>query len=177
MLIPGPARNGLVHLGFNQALASIYPEVKDKVKEFRTNNQTLWFTGHSLGGALAMLAGARMYFEDPKLLANGVYTFGQPRTCDRLLASAYDSAFTSRVFRFVNNNDIVAQAPPEPVYHHVKAMMYFDANGKLHEKISFGSGLKDRLKGLTADMFAPGTDGIRDHSIDRYLENLEKNLG
>lgn len=174
--VPGPAKNGLVHLGFNRALASIYPEVKGKVKEFRTNNQTLWFTGHSLGGALAMLAGARMYFEDPKLLANGVYTFGQPRTCDRLLASAYNSAFKSRVFRFVNSNDIVAQAPPEPIFHHVKAMMYFDANGKLHEEISFASGLRDRLKGLTADMFAPGTDGIRDHSMDRYLENLEKNL-
>lgn len=124
-----------------------------------------------------MLAGARMYFEDPKLLANGVYTFGQPRTCDRLLANAYNSAFKSRVFRFVNNNDIVAQVPPEPVYHHVKAMMYFDADGKLHEEMSFASGLKDRLKGLTADMFAPGTDGIRDHSMNRYLENFEKNLG
>lgn len=174
--VPGPARNGLVHLGFNQALASIYPEFRDAVKEFRTNNQTLWFTGHSLGGALAMLAGSRIYFEDPKLLPNGVYTFGQPRTCDRLLARAYDSAFKSRTFRFVNNNDIVAQAPPEPVYHHVKTMMYFDASGKLHEEISFASGLKDRLKGLTADMFAPGTDGIRDHSMDIYLANLERNL-
>ncbi|WP_443078088.1 lipase family protein [Streptomyces sp. SP17KL33] len=28
--------------------------------ELRTNGQTVWFTGHSLGGALAMLAGARM---------------------------------------------------------------------------------------------------------------------
>ncbi|MGH4011563.1 MAG: lipase family protein [Pseudonocardiaceae bacterium] len=175
-VIPGPSRNGLVHLGFNQALASIYPEVRDKIKEFRTNNQTLWFTGHSLGGALAMLAAARMHFEDPKLLADGVYTFGQPRTCDHLLARAYDSAFKSRVFRFVNNNDIVPQAPPEPVFHHVKAMMYFDADGKLHEEMSFASGLMDRFKGLTADMFAPGTDGIRDHSMNRYLENLEKNL-
>lgn len=168
-MVPGPARNGLGHLGFDQALASVYPEVRDTVKEFRTTDQTLWFTGHSLGGALAMLAGSRMYFEDPKLLPNGVYTFGQPRTCDRLLARAYDSAFKSRTFRFVNNNDIVAQAPPEPVYHHVKAMMYFDANGRLHEEMSFASGLTDRFKGLTADMFAPGTDGIRDHSMDRYF--------
>jgi triacylglycerol lipase len=37
--------------------------------------------------------------------------------------------------------------------------------------------LEDRLKGLTADMFAPGTDGIRDHSMDRYQENFERNLG
>lgn len=176
-VFPGPARKGLVHLGFNQALASIYSEVRDEVIEVRTNDQTLWFTGHSLGGALAMLAAARMYFEDPKLLADGVYTFGQPRTCDHLLASAYNTAFKSRVFRFVNNNDIVPQAPPEPVFHHVNTMMYFDANGKLREKASFVGTLTDRFKGYTADMFAPGTDGIRDHSMDRYLENLEKNLG
>lgn len=56
-------------------------------------------------------------------------------------------------------------------------MMYFEANGKLHEDISSASGLKDRFKGLTVDMVAPGTGGIRDHSMDRYLENLEKNLG
>lgn len=174
---PGPARNGLVHLGFNQALASVYPEVRNAVQELRTNNQTLWFTGHSLGAALAMLAAARMYFEDPKLLANGVYTFGQPRTCDRLLASAYDTAFKSRVFRFVNNNDIVAQVPPEPLYHHVEKMMYFDADGKLHDKMTMWGGLKDKFEGSTADMFAPGTDGIRDHSMTKYLANFEKNLG
>lgn len=176
-VIPGPAKRGLVHLGFSRALASVYPEIRDKVKEVRTNDQTLWFTGHSLGGALAMLAGATMYLEDPKLLANGVYTFGQPRTCDRFLANAYDTAFTSRHFRFVNNNDIVAQVPPEPVFHHVNAMMYLDATGKLHEKMPFVSKLTDSFKGFTSDPFAPGADGIRDHFMDRYVALIEKNLG
>jgi triacylglycerol lipase len=155
----------------------VYPEIREKIKEFRTNNQTLWFTGHSLGGALAMLAAARMYFEDPKLLANGVYTFGQPRTCDHLFAKAYDTALKSRAFRFVNNNDIVAHAPPELIYHHAGTLMYFDANGTLHDNWSLWNDLKDKFKGLTADMLAPGTDGVRDHSMDRYLANLEKNLG
>ena len=176
-VIPGPAGRGFVHLGFSRALASVYPEIRDKVEDVRTNDQTLWFVGHSLGGALAMLAAATMHLEDPKLLANGVYTFGQPRTCDRLLASVHDEAFTSRHFRFVNNNDVVAQVPPEPVFHHVNAMMYFDAKGKLHEKMSFASKLTDSFKGFTSDPFAPGTDGIRDHSMDQYLTLLEKNLG
>jgi triacylglycerol lipase len=175
-VIPGPARTGLVHLGFSRALASVYPEIRDKVAEVRTNDQTLWFTGHSLGGALAMMAGATMHLEDPKLLANGVYTFGQPRTCDRLFASAHDTAFASRHFRFVNNNDAVARVPPEPAFHHVNAMMYFDANGKLHEKMSFASKMTDSFKGFTSDPFAPGSDGIRDHSMDTYVALIEKNL-
>jgi triacylglycerol lipase len=173
---PGPARKGLVHLGFSRALASVYPEIRANVESVRTNDQTLWFTGHSLGGALAMLAAATMYLEDPKLLADGVYTFGQPRTCDRILAGVHDDAFTSRHFRFVNNNDAVAQVPPEPVFHHVNAMMYFDAQGKLHEKMPFANKLADSFKGFTSDPFAPGSDGIRDHSMDQYLLLIEKNL-
>jgi triacylglycerol lipase len=175
-VIPGPAGKGFVHLGFSRALASVYPEIRAKVQDVHTNDQTLWFTGHSLGGALAMLAAAMMFLEDPKLLADGVYTFGQPRTCDRLLAGIHDEAFASRHFRFVNNNDVVPQVPPEPVFHHVNALMYFDAKGKLHEKMSFVGKLGDSFKGFTSDPFAPGTDGIRDHSMDTYLELLEKNL-
>ncbi|MGH3870252.1 MAG: lipase family protein [Pseudonocardiaceae bacterium] len=176
-VIPGPARKGLAHLGFTRALASIYPEIRDKIEEVRTNGQTLWFTGHSLGGALAMLTGATIYLDNPRLLADGVYTFGQPRTSDRILANAYNTAFASRHFRFVNNNDIVAQVPPEPVFHHVNAMMYFDAKGRLHEKMSFASKLTDSFRGYTSDPLAPGSDGIRDHSMATYLALIEKNLG
>jgi triacylglycerol lipase len=175
-VLPGPTQKGLVHLGFSRALASVYPQIRDKIEKTRTNDQTLWFTGHSLGGALAMLAAATMYFEDPKLRADGVYTFGQPRTCDHLLAKAHNAVFESRHFRFVNNNDEVAQVPPEPVFHHVNVMMYFDANGKLHEKTSMVSKLADSFSGFTSDPFAPGTDGIRDHSMNKYLALLEKNL-
>jgi hypothetical protein len=58
-----------------------------------------WFTGHSLGGALAALAAMRLHFEDPRLLADGVYAFGQPRVCDRLFAQAHDDAFHDRTHR------------------------------------------------------------------------------
>ncbi|WP_274918403.1 lipase family protein [Streptomyces sp. WZ-12] len=173
---PGPAKTGYVHYGFAEALQSIFPSLKDALTELRTNNQTVWFTGHSLGGALAMLAGARMYLEDPRLQADGVYTYGQPRTCDRILAEAYNKGFSNRMYRFVNNEDIVPQLPPEPVFTHVDALRYIDSGGKLHESMGLLGGLTDRAKGLTADAFAPATAGIRDHSIKRYLSAIEKNL-
>ena len=176
-VFPGPARKGLVHLGFHQALASIYSEVRDEITQVRTNDQTLWFTGHSLGGALAMLAAARMYFEDPKLLADGIY-----RLASHARAIAYLRARTTRLSSPASSGSSTTMTsshkrPQSPFFHHVNTMMYFDANGKLHEKAFFASTLMDRFKGFTADMFAPGTDGIRDHSMNRYLENLEKNLG
>ncbi|KJY33775.1 lipase, partial [Streptomyces sp. NRRL S-495] len=114
--------------------------------------------------------------EEPRLAADGVVTFGQPRTCDRLLAAAYNKGFQNRMYRFVNNNDIVPQLPPEPAYTHVDALRYIDSGGKLHDSVGLLGGLADRAKGLTADAFAPASDGMRDHFMRNYLAALEKNL-
>ncbi|UFR06786.1 lipase family protein [Streptomyces sp. Go40/10] len=173
---PGPANTGYVHYGFAQALESVFPTVKAALEETRTNGQSLFFTGHSLGGALAMLAGARLYLEDPKLLADGVYTYGQPRTCDRFLAEACNKGFKQRMFRFVNNNDVVPTLPPEPAYTHVETLRYLDSDGRLHEKTSLFGGLADHAKGYVADPLAPSSDGVRDHFIHEYIAALEKNL-
>ncbi|WP_199829638.1 lipase family protein [Streptomyces sp. MMG1121] len=174
---PGPGGNGYVHHGFAEALRSVYPDIAATLAELRTDGQSVYFTGHSLGGALAMLAGARMYLEAPHHAADGVYTFGQPRTCDRLLADAFHEGFGGRMYRFVNNNDIVPQLPPEPVFTHVRALRYIDSKGRVHESMPMLSALTDRAVGLTADAFAPASDGIRDHFMHNYLGALEKNLG
>ncbi|MFE2723008.1 lipase family protein [Kitasatospora sp. NPDC059327] len=174
--VPGPAHQGFIHYGFHQALQSVYPDIRDTLGELRTDGQSVWFTGHSLGGALAMLAGARWYFEEPHLLPDGVYTFGQPRTCERLLAGAHNAAFKNRCYRFVNNNDIVPLLPPEPVFTHVEALRHFDADGRLHEAMPLVAGLKDRAAGVRTDLFAPETDGIRDHHLPNYLAAFERNL-
>ncbi|MFF2730335.1 lipase family protein [Streptomyces sp. NPDC058008] len=174
--VPGPAGTGYIHHGFGEALDSIYSEVKSALAEFRNNGQSVWFTGHSLGGALALLAGARTYLEEPRLAADGVYTYGQPRVCDRLLAAACNKGFKDRIYRFVNNNDIVPQMPPEPVFTHVDALRYIDSRGKLHASMPLVGGLADRARGLTADVLAPAGDGVRDHFMHNYVSALEKNL-
>lgn len=175
LLAPYAAGTGMIHSGFYRALEVVHPAMLRTLEEWRDNGQSLWFTGHSLGGALAMLAAARTYFEDPTLLADGVYTFGQPRTCCPQLAAAYDEAFKGRMFRFVNNNDVVPQLPPAPLFQHVAEERYFDAKGRLREKMSLAGGLADRLMGRTTDLLAPGGDGIRDHFIQSYLANFDAN--
>ncbi|MGW6459188.1 lipase family protein [Streptomyces sp. NPDC055078] len=173
---PGPARTGYVHYGFGEALDSVLPSVRDALDELWDNGQTVWFTGHSLGGALAMLAGCRMCMEEPGLRADGVYTFGQPRTCDRILAAACNKDFRDRLYRFVNNNDIVPHLPPEPAYTHVESLRYIDSAGRIRNSMPLLEALADRGRGLTADAFAPAADGLRDHFIQNYLTALEKNL-
>ncbi|MGA5820702.1 lipase family protein [Kitasatospora sp. NPDC094028] len=173
---PGPAGTGYVHYGFAQALESIFPDVRKAIAELRTDDQSVWLTGHSLGGALAMLAAARLELEEPALRADGVYTFGQPRTCDRLLAAAYNKGLKERSYRFVNANDIVPQLPPEPAFTHVAALRYLDTAGKLHDSLPLMAGLTERAKGLSAAAFEPTGEGLRDHFMANYLAALRKNL-
>ncbi|WP_443735733.1 hypothetical protein [Streptomyces lavenduligriseus] len=80
------------------------------------------------------------------------------------------------MYRFVNNNGIVPQLPPEPVRTHVRALRYLDSEGRLHESVPLLPALGDRARGLTADPFAPAADGVRDHLMRHYLAALEHGL-
>ena len=82
-LVSGP--EGEVHDGFNRALSYVWPEMKRTIGEFQDSAQSLWFTGHSLGAALATLAVADLRLVEDKPVA-GLYTFGSPRLGDRTFA-------------------------------------------------------------------------------------------
>ncbi len=55
----GRGEAGMVHRGFKDALDAVWDDVEAKIRELGGNQQTVWFTGHSLGGALAVLAASR----------------------------------------------------------------------------------------------------------------------
>jgi len=106
---PGPAQ-GRVHGGFLHALNEIFHQLSDL--KLPGPGRTLWLTGHSLGGALAILAAARL----PNV--QGVYTYGAPSVGnDKFRASFQRHA---RPFRFVHGKDFVTRllvaaplVPPE----------------------------------------------------------------
>lgn len=58
--------------------------------------RSVWFTGHSLGAALATLAAD--LFEP----ARGVCTLGSPRVGDVAFATLFDARFRQRSARYVN---------------------------------------------------------------------------
>ena len=98
---------GLVHQGFGTAFGKIWPEMLPAVAALRC---PVFFTGHSLGGALATLAAARwLNFREGRRPA-ALYTFGSPRVGDAGLVSALDGLFHARV---VNGADPVSELPPE----------------------------------------------------------------
>ena len=174
--VPGPC--GDVHRGFARALGAVLPEIEDTIEDWRGNRQTLWITGHSLGGALAVLAAASFRFREQPIGVNGVYTFGQPRTGSEQFADRYNAALKSKTFRLVNNNDVVTRVPPSKFdYGHVGTLRYFDHNGVLHldSDLSWWDRFWDRAKGrLEGFLDRNLLDGIHDHNMDNYLLLIER---
>jgi triacylglycerol lipase len=109
-----------VHAGFKQALESVWEELNIELQSM-ARAQRFWLTGHSLGGALALLC-ARCY-SGP--LA-GVYTFGQPRAGGGGFAARYDAGLRDRTFRIVHAADIVPRVPWLPGdYRHAGHEIFF----------------------------------------------------
>ncbi|CAM6026591.1 unnamed protein product [Sphagnum balticum] len=114
-----------VHIGFLEALG-LYEIINSKklayncitkkvVKLLVKHRQArLFVTGHSLGGALAAVYGAMLYYnketEITKRLA-AIYTFGQPRVGNERFAEYAHKNLGCRYKRVVYCNDIVPRLP------------------------------------------------------------------
>jgi triacylglycerol lipase len=167
---------GKVHRGFQQGLDEVWEWVYDYLcLQRRGNNRSLWFTGHSLGAALATLA-AQRYGPDCSL-----YTFGSPRVGDR----ECKDAFAVKAFRFVNHLDVVTRVPIGP-YEHVGELYYIDGRGRIHSTpgawdapAPAGEGVTDLLDSLA--WMAPDTpgfipQGILDHVPLLYATHIWNNI-
>ena len=98
--IPPLAQNEIsVHDGFAKALDSVWCEIEKQLAQLKC---PVFYTGHSLGAALATLAAAR---RTPK----AVYTFGSPRVGNYAFASRLTSV---PIYRVVVGQDVIATVPP-----------------------------------------------------------------
>lgn len=98
---------GNVHTGFNKAYQDVRSDVENVLRQ--SDGKTIWVTGHSLGGAMAVICATRIKQE--RLGQPRIMTFGQPRVGDKAAAQWIDRAFPKSYQRFVNDNDVVARLP------------------------------------------------------------------
>lgn len=77
--------------------------------ELKANDRPLWITGHSLGGALALLAA--WLLKRRFVLVHEVCTFGAQMIGNREACAAFDREFAGRIFRYVNGRDPVPKLP------------------------------------------------------------------
>ena len=165
-----------IHRGFHNALDEIWRDLSPCLDALSDRDCPLWATGHSLGGALAVLTAARLG------KAQGLYTFGAPRLGNR----KFSSNFPIELHRFANNNDLVPHLPPFP-YTDLGELHYIDRHGNLQKNLDLWQRLKDEIKGhidclaentrnLKQGWIATLPDGIKDHTPLLYALHIWNNL-
>jgi hypothetical protein len=104
--------NGVVHRGFLANLEPVWDGIQTALRK-ATALEAIYVTGHSLGGAMAVLAAARLLASRPYAgKVEGVYTYGQPAVGNGDFATWGAKAMGSMLFRHVYNHDIVPHLPP-----------------------------------------------------------------
>ncbi|GAN03531.1 alpha/beta-hydrolase [Mucor ambiguus] len=97
---------------YNEIISSYFPAIQEQLTAFP--NYNIIITGHSLGGAQAVLAGMDLYQRDHRISSKNLKIFsnGMPRIGSPEFAYYVDSTKIP-LYRSVNERDIVPHLPPQ----------------------------------------------------------------
>lgn len=143
-----PRSYGEVHRGFADAFELVKADLIATVLALRPAQKAVHFTGHSLGGALALIAACELRTIFP---ITGLYTFGQPRVGDTTTARFVQDHYPTGYHRFVFDDDVVPRIPPG--YLHAGRLYHFDANGFVQKSAAEAGGGPTEPPALTREEF------------------------
>ncbi len=158
-----------LHQGFSSGAKAIFDEVKPYLKA----DQPIHLTGHSLGGAIAVVLG--MYLERNDFDVTQIITFGQPKVTNVAGAEQFSNLPLVRV---VTPEDIVPLVPPiSPlqirdldIYWHMGVEVILDGDGKYSEV----SGVKSALRATKFTSSVPGEKNLNAHMMATYIYLIEQ---
>jgi hypothetical protein len=173
------------HKGFMTALGDIWDGLFEATQaEITKKDRPLWLTGHSLGGALALLAAWRFLRKTVDVYR--IYTFGGPMVGNEAAVKAFDQELQGKVFRFVHGPDIVPHLP----------MMSLIANAYGHCLKEVPLGIAQAAESSTTFLaqLVPGAEAVLDavrmakiwdrlkqgisaHDIAGYVSQIEAEKG
>lgn len=158
-----------LHQGFGSGAKAVYEDIKP----FLTKNTPIHLTGHSLGGAIAVILA--MYLQKDGYSVEQVITFGQPKVTNVTGASEFDDLPLTRI---VTLNDIVPLVPPiSPMQ--IRDLDVFWHMGK--EVILLGNkeftqtnGIKSMLRATKFTTSIPNNKNLLAHQMATYLKRIEQ---
>ena len=158
-----PACSGCsVHSGFLSGYNLVASTVKTAVNNLmaKYRGAKLMVTGHSLGGALTILAAADL----ANLHAiDAAYTFGQPRVGNEAFATWYPNV-VHNTFRVIHYADIVPHVPPSALgFLHSSTQLWYQRDMQTYSTCVAESSACANSIGTTSY----STD---DHNMDQYLK-------
>jgi len=166
--------DGNVHAGFKHALDLVW---KDVAAALATLHTPLFIAGHSLGAALAILAGERLGHDGVK---RAVYAYGAPRAGNAAFKAHYPANI--HVHRIINDNDAVATMPPPWLgYEHVGEPRSITEEGQLvpgEHAVGIATALAQKVLKLAPLLLAtkmlPLPDCLTDHAPVNYVAWMQR---
>ena len=159
--------NGSMHGGFVDGYRGMHQQVVKLLKRYQTKR--VWVTGHSLGGALAIVC-AHDLLTDAEFEIAGVMTFGQPKVVRTDMRSFLEPKLDGSYVFFVNEMDPVTRVISP--YIHFGHMVKFEAG-----EIERSSGkAKEMLFGLNVGVQVAASDPYVNSVSDKELNELIASL-
>ncbi|ETX11575.1 galactose-1-phosphate uridylyltransferase [Marinomonas ushuaiensis DSM 15871] len=163
--------NIMLHQGFASAAKAVYNDVKP----YLDKNQPIQTTGHSLGGAIAVILA--MYLEQDNYPLSQVITFGQPKVTNVTGANQFSNLSLVRV---VTLNDIVPLVPPiSPlqiknldIYWHMGEEVILMKNNEYAQT----NGVKSMLRATKFVSAIPSEKNLIAHKMITYLALIKEQV-
>jgi hypothetical protein len=186
--------SGRVQSNYLSEFEAVWPTLAILLETHGVRDKQLWITGHSLGGALATLAGAKCKWTSN--LDPIVYTFGAPRVGD----ANFGEHYPVNLVRFENRYDLIPLLPPSGKliqalrmlssdveaalerwfgpdfvssgYAHLGELQYIDRKGRIVSEVN----LDERLLGFAKTILFDPSLLIQDHWIESYCAAIDSTL-
>lgn len=114
------SEHGSIHAGFWASYETLHDQLIEVLPQKQPKR--IWITGHSHGGALAVVCSYRLIIDEGKEIA-GIMTFGQPRVGSPEFCKHMESTLSGRMVHFVNENDLVPRIPPS--FEHFGSLVWY----------------------------------------------------
>lgn len=170
------------HQGFVTAITAVWDPVFAATTELlKAKDRPLWVTGHSLGGALALL-GAWLFLRRT-VGVHQVYTFGAPMVGNKDVADAINREYAGKVFRYVNAPDPVPLLPMMSMvandFMHCEGAVPLGATAGSSDLVSYVGELGGGMVGgvmsgdVTEGVWEAMKGRIAAHLLDDYLKQIK----